>query len=73
MQMTKSQVLLDTETWSVVQIKGIWKQFAVLFQKNNNTNFLSNQMQYSLLPDGNSPQFLGFWFSYIADQQKEKG
>ncbi len=41
-QMAKSQVLLKMKTWSMVHMKGIWKQFVVLFCKNVHINFSCN-------------------------------
>ncbi len=38
----------------MAHMKGVWKEFAVKFQKNVHGNFPSNQMQNSLQPDANS-------------------
>ncbi len=49
----------------MIHMKGIWKQFAVLFQ-NEYTCHLPWE------PDANSLRFLGFWFSYIIWTNKKK-
>ncbi len=74
MQKTISHVLLKLEIWSVVHMKSLRKQFALLFQRNVHANFPVNQIQKS--PATRCKQFaiqyLGFSFLTSWTNKKKK-